>query len=179
VAFAPDVIQHLDGIYDNAMSPERRGGGLLPAAPFILGSVDGDGDIDDDPANPDALPRRPSEYWEDNCVVCGSFMAPYEVAYRHEVGLTNLIWGSDYPHCEGTWPHTPEALRNTFCTVPEDEARLILGETAVDLFRFDREKLAPIAARIGPTPEELATPLAPDELPKGQSGAFRLSSTYQ
>ncbi|MGE3621561.1 MAG: amidohydrolase family protein [Acidimicrobiia bacterium] len=179
VSFAPEVVQHLESIWENATSPGRTGGGLLPAAPFILGPVDGDADLDTDPSHVDALPRRPSEYWADNCYVCGSFMAPYEVEYRHEVGLTNLIWGSDYPHCEGTWPYTREALRHTFSDVPEDEARLILGETACDLFRFDREELAPIAARIGPTPEELATPLAPDEFPAGQGGAFRRRSTFQ
>jgi predicted TIM-barrel fold metal-dependent hydrolase len=25
-----------------------------------------------------------------------------------------LMWGSDYPHNEGTWPHTDKALRYAF-----------------------------------------------------------------
>lgn len=35
--------------------------------------------------------------------------------------------------------------------VPEDELRLILGENAVRFLDLDRERLAEIAARIGPT----------------------------
>ena len=38
--------------------------------------------------------KRPSEYWRDHCYVSGSFLAPYEVALRHEVGLGNLLWGA-------------------------------------------------------------------------------------
>ena len=29
------------------------------------------------------------------------------------------MWGSDYPHSEGTWPDTRVSLRHTFATVPE------------------------------------------------------------
>jgi hypothetical protein len=38
---------------------------------------------------------------------------------------------------------------------------------------FDRAALWPVAQQIGPTPAEVATPLSPEELPLGRSGAFR------
>jgi predicted TIM-barrel fold metal-dependent hydrolase len=175
ISFAPDLVRHLDSVYQSATTTDHVGGGVLPAAPFVYG----DAGIDDDPSSPDALPNRPSEYWATNCFLSGSFMAPYEVAYRHEVGLTNLMWGSDYPHCEGTWPYTPEAIRHTFAEVPEDEARLMLGETALDVYRFDRDALAKVAARVGPSPQQVATPLRPEEVPAGRGGAFREFGTYQ
>jgi hypothetical protein len=69
-------------------------------------------------------------------------------------------------------------LRHTFDGVPEDEARLVLGETAVGVYGLDRDRLAEVATRIGPTPEELATPVRDEELPLGRGGAFREYGSY-
>jgi hypothetical protein len=50
----------------------------------------------------------------------------------------------------------------------------MLGENAAALYGFDLEKLAPLAARFGPTPAEVATPLAHEEIATGtMSGAFQ------
>lgn len=121
---------------------------------------------------------RPSEYWSRHCIEAVSFMAPFEAAMRHEVGLHTIMWGTDYPHLEGTWPRTRLALRNTFAGVPEPDVRVILGENAVRVFNLDLDVLRPIAQHIGPTPEELATPLAPDELPHYRSLAFREAGSF-
>jgi predicted TIM-barrel fold metal-dependent hydrolase len=124
------------------------------------------------------LPRRPSEYWASNCYVAGSFLAPFEVALRNEVGVHNLMWGADYPHVEGTWPRTNLSMRNTFADVPEDEARLILGENALGVYDLDAESLRPIALRIGPMPDQLAKPLAAGEFPEFRGEAFRTFGDY-
>jgi predicted TIM-barrel fold metal-dependent hydrolase len=123
-------------------------------------------------------PRLPSEYFSQHCYIGGSFLAPFEVALRHEVGLRNLMWGDDYPHVEGTWPWTGLNLRYTFADVPEDEARLILGENAIEVYGFDREALHGTAARIGPLPSELASPLDPTEIPAHPALAFRRDGPY-
>ena len=60
------------------------------------------------------------------------------------------MWGSDYPHFEGTWPHTQGKLHTAFAGVPEAEARPLLGENAVRVYCFDRDRLAPIVERVGP-----------------------------
>jgi predicted TIM-barrel fold metal-dependent hydrolase len=172
--FAPDLIKHLDTVYDAGTRAERAGPGLYPAAPFLYSGSD----IDEDPASPEALPEPPHFYWQQNCLLSGSFLAPYEVAYRHEVGLGQLLWGTDYPHLEGTWPETPRSIRHTFHDVPEDETRLILGETACVIYGLDRAKLWPIAQKIGPTPQRVATPLSPEEIPAGRNGAFREIGTF-
>ncbi|HWE68166.1 MAG TPA: amidohydrolase family protein [Acidimicrobiales bacterium] len=174
VEFAPELIRHLDSAYEAGMRTDRTGGGLVPAAPFLYG----ESDVDPDERSGDALPRHPSDYWRDNCLLSGSFLAPYEVALRHEVGLGNLMWGSDYPHIEGTWPHSRESIRRTFSPVPEGETRLILGETAIGVYGFNRSALVPVAAQIGPTPAEVAVPLTPDEIPLGRGGAFREFGSY-
>ena len=54
------------------------------------------------------------------------FIAPYEVALREQLAR-NIMWGSDYPHAEGTWPRTLLALRNSFADVPEGEVLVDVG----------------------------------------------------
>ena len=51
---------------------------------------------------------------------------------------------------EGTWPNTMDKLRETFHDVAEQEIRSMLGDTAVDVFGFDRKLMQANASRIGP-----------------------------
>ncbi|HEB90231.1 MAG TPA: amidohydrolase [Deltaproteobacteria bacterium] len=101
------------------------------------------------------LSLRPSEYFARQCFIGASFMPAHEGRDRHAIGLDKLMWGSDYPHLEGTWPNTMEALRETFGTYPEAEIRALLGTNAAEVYGFDLDALAPIAERIGPTLSEL------------------------
>ena len=45
-------------------------------------------------------------------------------------------------------------------TLSPTELRQILGANAADLYGFDLVDLAPVAAKVGPTVAEIATPLA-------------------
>jgi hypothetical protein len=92
------------------------------------------------------------------------------VEFRHQVGVDRIMWGADFPHEEGTTPYTREALSSTFSAVPEAECRLMLGGNAADVYGFDLEALTEVAKRIGPTVEQVATPLA--VVPPSTSGAF-------
>jgi hypothetical protein len=79
------------------------------------------------------------------------------------VGRDRFMWGSDYPHDEGTMPYTREHLRQIFSSAPETEMRKILAGNAAEVYGFDLDKLAPLASKVGPTVGEIATPL--DVLP--------------
>jgi len=96
------------------------------------------------------LTLTPREYFARQCHLGASFLGPEEGADRHEVGLDKYMWGTDYPHLEGTWPNTMDKLRETFSEYPEDEIRAMLGETAADVYGFDRSVIDPIAERVGP-----------------------------
>jgi predicted TIM-barrel fold metal-dependent hydrolase len=96
------------------------------------------------------LRHRPSEYFRRNVFLGASCMPRREVELRHAIGLRNVMWGSDFPHPEGSWPTTREQLRESFHGVPEAELEAMLGGNAARVYGFDAEKLAPIAARIGP-----------------------------
>ena len=113
------------------------------------------------------LPLSPREYWERNCSVAATFMTPAEAGLRYEIGVDTMMWGSDFPHPEGTYPFDRESLRFTLHNVPADEVRKILGENPARIYNFDLEALQPIADRVGPTVEEIAQPLADDEVPDG------------
>jgi predicted TIM-barrel fold metal-dependent hydrolase len=96
------------------------------------------------------LSLAPEEYFQRNCFIGASFLPVHEIGDRYKIGVDKLMWGSDYPHMEGTWPNTMDKLRETFCEVAEDEIRAMLGDTAVEVFGFDRAKLRGVADRIGP-----------------------------
>jgi predicted TIM-barrel fold metal-dependent hydrolase len=110
--------------------------------------------------------RRPSEYWQSNCLAGASFVHKVEVEMRHEIGVETMLFGRDYPHPEGTWPRTGAWLRDAFAGVPERELRLILGENAIRFLGLDHDMLAKIADRVGPTVDDLVGrgPAVPEEL---------------
>ncbi|WP_393099444.1 amidohydrolase family protein [Streptomyces sp. LN325] len=106
-----------------------------------------------------AMGKRPSQVWRDNCWVGASFMRPHEVPLRDRIGLDNIMWGSDYPHYEGTPPSTREGLRIAYAGLPRGEVVAMVGGNAARVYGFDLERLAPLAAKAGPTVAELAEPL--------------------
>lgn len=111
------------------------------------------------------MSMKPSEYFARNFHIGASFMRPSEAPLRHEVGVDRIMWGADYPHTEGSLGFTTEALRAGFGGVAEDEARAMIETNAADLFGFDLDALRPLADRIGPLVDEVATPLHPDDYP--------------
>ena len=97
------------------------------------------------------LSLSPTGYYDRHCYIGASFLPPHEGKMRHEIGVDKLMWGSDYPHLEGTWPNTMKSLNETFGDYPEDEIRAILGLNAAKVYGFDLGELRPIADEIGPT----------------------------
>jgi hypothetical protein len=75
------------------------------------------------------------------------------------------MWGSDYPHKEASFPFSREAIRLAFAECSPQEAAAILGGNAAQLYGFDLDLLAPHAARVGPSVEEVTRPLTVGEVP--------------
>jgi predicted TIM-barrel fold metal-dependent hydrolase len=113
------------------------------------------------------LSMRPSEYWARQCHVGSSFMRPAEAAMRHAVGVDKIMWGSDYPHKESSYPFSTEALRLSFAGIDPVEVQQMLGGNAAQLFGFDLDSLRDAAGRVGPSHEEIGRPLGADEIPSG------------
>lgn len=118
----------------------------------------------------DSLTSSPLEYFRRNCWIGASMWPRHEVGLRHALGVDRIMWGNDFPHDEGTWPLTTEALRHQLWDVPEAECRLLLGGNAARLYGFDLDALTEVAARIGPKVADVHRPL--DELPVSPGEAF-------
>ncbi len=112
------------------------------------------------------LSLPPSGYWARQCHVGASFMRPAEAPLRRVVGLDKVMWGSDYPHLEGCHPYSRLALRASFADVDPVEVQQLVGGNAARVYSFDLEALGQVAATVGPTHAEIATPLGPGEVPE-------------
>jgi predicted TIM-barrel fold metal-dependent hydrolase len=116
------------------------------------------------------LPKSATAYFQQNCWVGVSQPGPDDAAARHAIGIDKFMWGSDYPHEEGTAPFSREHLRQRFHDVPSADMRKILGANAASLYGFDLDALAPLASKFGPTVAEIAEPLT--ELPENPNEAL-------
>jgi predicted TIM-barrel fold metal-dependent hydrolase len=117
-----------------------------------------------------ALPRSATEYFQQSCWVGASFPGPSDWDARTVMTPGRFMWGSDYPHDEGTPPYTKESLRAVFHAVGESELRDVLAGNAAKLYDFDLDALAPLAEKYGPTVDEIATPLT--DLPDKPNSAL-------
>jgi predicted TIM-barrel fold metal-dependent hydrolase len=81
-------------------------------------------------------PLRPSEYVRRQIHV--QFQDdPVAVATRHLTGVSTLVWGSDYPHAEGTFRGSQELIAKQFAGVPADERAAMLGGTLGRVLGFE------------------------------------------
>ena len=77
----------------------------------------------------------PSDFFHRNCAV--SFQDDWTaVAMRGLIGVDNLVWGSDYPHQEGTWPESQRVVREIFHDASEEDLRKITYLNAARVFGF-------------------------------------------
>lgn len=87
------------------------------------------------------LKNLPSEYFRSNGFA--SFGEdPAGLALVRDFGLTdNFMWANDYPHHEGTWPHSAEAIERTMGELSDEERAKILGLNAARIFGFEVRRL--------------------------------------
>jgi len=149
-AWLPPMLQQLDG-YLKSIRDTGRIGELRFAEEHVL-------------------PLTATEYFQRNCWVGVSQPGAADAAALDEIGPERFMWGSDYPHNEGTHPYTREHLRQRFCDVPPERLQQVLAGSAASLYGFDLDALAPLAAKFGPTVAELAEPLT--ELPEHPNEAL-------
>ena len=105
------------------------------------------------------LPHSATEYFQQNVWMGVSFPQRSDIAAARELGIEKFMWGSDFPHDEGTHPYTREHLRQLFSDWSEADLRKVLAENAADVYGFDLAALAPMAEQFGPSVEELTEPL--------------------
>ena len=91
------------------------------------------------------LRKLPSEYFREHGFASFQEDKPgLDLAERYGL-VDTLMWGNDYPHHEGTWPHSAEAIERTMGGLSESSRAKILGLNAARFFGF--RVPAPSAAR--------------------------------
>jgi predicted TIM-barrel fold metal-dependent hydrolase len=97
------------------------------------------------------LTMKPSEYFRRNCWLGASALFDEgSTAVRHEIGMDRIMWGTDFPHPEGSWPETREKMKRYLTGIPEHELSQLLGTNAIECYGLDAGPLMEIADRIGP-----------------------------
>lgn len=79
----------------------------------------------------------PSDYYREHCYA--SFAEdPVGMELVESHGLeNNFVWGNDYPHHEGTFPHSAEAIERQMGGLREETRAKLLGLNAAKAFRFE------------------------------------------
>jgi len=44
---------------------------------------------------------------------------------RYELGVDNMMWGSDYPHGDGVWPNSDQYIKEQFAEVSPEVTKMI------------------------------------------------------
>lgn len=83
-----------------------------------------------------AMKLRASEYWKRQ-VYCTFQDDVPGVITRHLIGVDNLMWASDYPHGDSTWPRSPEFIEKNFGDVGEDEKELMLRGNMARVYQLE------------------------------------------
>jgi predicted TIM-barrel fold metal-dependent hydrolase len=59
------------------------------------------------------------------------------IQLREHIGVDNLLWGSDYPHMESTFPRSRAILDDIFAGVPEEDRTKITCSNTAEYYGFD------------------------------------------
>jgi predicted TIM-barrel fold metal-dependent hydrolase len=77
----------------------------------------------------------PSEYFHRN-FVCTFIKDAIGVRLRHDIGLRNLAWSTDFPHHGCDWPYSRKVINEMFVGVPQRERHEILAGNMVRIYRL-------------------------------------------
>ncbi|HEV2365296.1 MAG TPA: amidohydrolase family protein [Caulobacteraceae bacterium] len=83
------------------------------------------------------LPEPPSAYFRRNCFATFQDDAAGLKLVESYGLVDNFLWANDYPHHEGSWPHSAEAIERTMGGLADDTRAKILGLNAARLFGLD------------------------------------------
>jgi predicted TIM-barrel fold metal-dependent hydrolase len=83
----------------------------------------------------------PSDFFHRNVVL--SFQEDaVGIRLRDVIGVDNMMWGSDYPHSESTFPQSRKILAEILDGVPAPEQAKIVGGNTARVYKFDTARVA-------------------------------------
>jgi predicted TIM-barrel fold metal-dependent hydrolase len=87
------------------------------------------------------LKKLPSDYFREHGAA--SFQDDpigIELAVKHNL-VGNFLWANDYPHHEGSWPHSAQSIERQMQNLTEEQRARILGLNTARIFKFDVDEL--------------------------------------
>ena len=75
------------------------------------------------------LPKMPSDYFRSNgATTFQEDRVGLDLAVKYNL-IDNFMWANDYPHHEGSWPHSAEAIERQMGHLMRNNARKFSGST--------------------------------------------------
>jgi len=94
-----------------------------------------------DPRVRSARLEKPSFYMARQ--IHGTFQYdPVAVGSMARTGAAPILWRSDFPHAEGTYPKSRQSIAEQFAGVDIASVAKMVGGTAAQLFRFAPEVMS-------------------------------------
>jgi len=85
--------------------------------------------------SPSTLTMQPSDYVRRQLHL--TFMYDkVAVEQRERIGVENLLWASDYPHGDSTWPKSGEFIEWQFGDVPAPERNKMIRDNVAELYQL-------------------------------------------
>ncbi|GAB2631955.1 amidohydrolase family protein [Prescottella soli] len=78
--------------------------------------------------------ERPADVLRRNFWFC-TLDDPSTIALRDVIGVENIMLETDYPHGDGTWPHTQSVVEEYWGGFPAKDLRMMCSENAAKLYR--------------------------------------------
>jgi predicted TIM-barrel fold metal-dependent hydrolase len=86
---------------------------------------------------------RPSEYFARQCWISYEIDEQTLPVLAPLIGEDRIVWGSDYPHHDATFPGAVARLRRTIGPLEEEVRTRVLGTNARDLYRLPEVPASP------------------------------------
>src|SRR5262249_34128500 len=83
------------------------------------------------------LPMLPSKDMTRCVVPAFPFETPTVASPRQVFGADNILWSSDYPHTDSTWPHSRDLIAQDFGGIPAPDVQKIVGDNAARLYNVN------------------------------------------
>ena len=80
--------------------------------------------------------KNPPSYYFDKNLFFTFITDSYGVANRHWIGLSQMLWSSDYAHTGTDWPRSWNTIERHFEGVPPDEKKTILADNFIRVYGF-------------------------------------------
>ncbi len=91
------------------------------------------------PAARPKIKEIPSYYFDHN-ISTTYITDDFAIKNRHEIGVSQIMWSSDYPHIGADYPNSWKNIEVSFKGVPEDEKYAILAGNAARVYKIKNGK---------------------------------------